>query len=391
MPFYGASPSVVRAAAPFDGKDTNLVLRSSDNVDFRVHKHIISLASPVLDAFVSPASQPPPPSATRRHRKRPVVELSEPSEVLDLFLRFIYPVPEPSITLDDIAILLELARRYAAPCVASRMRLHLLRPEQLESDPLRVYALASLADMEDVARIAARHTLPHPPPSPAQLSEMRMLPGKALVRLLNYRKNCVQAAANVAHIADRDGSVPWWIQLQWRRFCFLSECGYECSKLRRRRLKWHKTVSGCVDVPEWWVEYMGAVGKALMERLDPGVVREQRLVRPAVGKAMRCEKCAGKVIWDMEDFGRILAEAVEEAISSVELGVIGTREYEDNSRALAPCTKTNYLLPSDRVVWPLFDYFFNVYAKRLEQSDEAEEDCEGDRYDLVSLAPSSDY
>ncbi len=59
-------------------------------------------------------------------------------------------------------------------------------------------------------------------------------------------------------------------------------------------------------------------------------------------------------------------------------------------------------------MWPLFDYFFNVYAKRLEQPDDEEgewgcntpyvlqnltgvADCEGDRYDLVSLAPSSDY
>ncbi|TFK85304.1 hypothetical protein K466DRAFT_552303 [Polyporus arcularius HHB13444] len=391
MSYHTPSSSAMRATAPFDSKDANLILRSSDGVDFRVHKPIIALASPVLDAFCSPAPQPPPPPASRRHRKRPVVELSEPSEVLDMFLRFIYPVPEPSITLDDVAILLELSRRYAASCVASRMRLHLLRPEHLESDSLRVYALASLADMDDVALIAARHTLAHSPPGPGQLAELRTLPGHALVRLMDYRKKCMQAAASVTDLDQRGSlAVPWWIQLQWRRFCFLSECGYGCAKMPRRRLRWHKTVSGCVDVPEWWVEYMDAVGMALRQRLDPGVARAQSLVRSAVEKAVGCSKCAGRVFWDMEDFAKILEAAVEEAISSVELDVSRTGEYEDNSRALVPCTKTNYLLPSDRVVWPLFDYFFNVYAKRLEQPDD-EEDCEGDRYDLVSLAPSSDY
>lgn len=322
MSYYTSNSSTMRAAAPFDSKEANSILRSSDYVDFRVHRYIIAFASPVLGAFVSSASQLPPPSASRRHhQKRPVVELPEPSEVLDMFLRFIYPVSEPSITLDDAAILLEMARRYAAPSVASRMRLHLLRPDILDPNPLRVYALACFGEMEDVARIAARHTLPDPAPSPVQLAEMPMLTGESLVRLLEYRKKCVQAAADVARIASSgkggSDSMPWWIRLQWREFCFLSECGYECSKLPRRRLKWHRTASGCVDVPEWWVEYMDAVGAALREHLDPGVARTQRLVQPAVEKAMQCQKCSGKVFWDIEKFARILEEAVEEAISAV--------------------------------------------------------------------------
>ena len=62
---------------------------------------------------------------------------------------------------------------------------------------------------------------------------------------------------------------------------------------------------------------MDAVGAALCEHLDPGVARTQTLVQPAVEKAMRCQKCARKVFWDMEKFARILEEAVEEAISAV--------------------------------------------------------------------------
>lgn len=311
-----SSSSAMRAAPPFDSKDANVVLRSSDNVDFKVHKHIIKLASPVLAAFISLApSPPPPPSASRRHHMRRIVELSDPSEFLDMFLRFVYPVPEPLLALDDVATVLELSHKYDSSTVTSRMRTHLLRPEFLESDPLQVYALASFAGMDDVVQIAARHTLPHPPPRPAHLTEKRMLPGAALLRLLDYRQRCVAAATRVARIEN--ATVPWWLQLQWQRFCFLSECGWECAKLPRRTLKWRKRLHECVEVPEYWIEYMNAVGTALGDTLDPAVARDRELLRQAAEKAAGCSKCAGRVVWDLQEFGEILEDAIGEAIAGV--------------------------------------------------------------------------
>ncbi|KAI0752896.1 hypothetical protein C8Q80DRAFT_1267366 [Daedaleopsis nitida] len=382
----------MRACAPFNSKDADVVLRSSDSVDFKVHKHTVSLASPVLAALIHHAPRPPPPpSGSRRHRRRPVVSLSEPSEFLEIFLRFVYPVPEPPVTLHDLATLLELAAKYDSPSVVSRVRLHLQRSDFLEADPLQVYALASFARMDDVVRVAARHTLSRPIPPSDKLTDVHLLSGTALVRLLDYRTQCVRAAVKVARISE--DAVPWWVQLQWRRLCFLSECGWECTKLPRRSLKWHKTLHERVDVPQYWVDYMNSVGAALRERLDPSVARDPRLVRPAVEQATQCAKCASKAHWDVEEFARILEEAVEEAISSVELGGDCADEYDEDSRALVPTTKTNYLLPCDRVVWPLFDYFFNVYSKRqwLDQPYDDEDDFDCDQDELVSRPPSSDY
>ena len=103
-PSLSSSSASLPAAPPFDSRDADVVLRSSDNVDFRVHKSILKLASPVLAALIS--LTPLPPSAPRRHRRRRVVPLAEPGESLDLFLRFIYPVPEPPLSLDEVATLL---------------------------------------------------------------------------------------------------------------------------------------------------------------------------------------------------------------------------------------------------------------------------------------------
>ena len=58
-------------------------------------------------------------------------------------------------------------------------------------------------------------------------------------------------------------------------------------------------------------------GDALGERLDPGVVKDRKLLGPAIESAMRCSKCAAGAWRDVEEFAEILADAVQEAICSV--------------------------------------------------------------------------
>ncbi|KAM5539756.1 hypothetical protein V8D89_006569 [Ganoderma adspersum] len=370
-----ASTSTTRAADPFNSRDADVVLLSSDGVEFRVHKKLIRLGSRVLSELI-PLAQPPPPSSSspsRHHRKqRPVLHLADSSDVLDLFLRFLYPIPEPPTTLNDVYPLLELATKYGAPSVAARMRPHLLRPDHLAADPYVIYALAVYAGMPDIAAVAARHTLPHPIPSTLKLTEMAE--GSALVRLLAYRRRCEAAAKSVVAAVADDDRVPWWIQMQWRRLCFLGQC-WECAKLLpARHLKWDKLACGSLLVPEYWVRYMAGVREALGERLDAGVARDARLMRPALESAVRCSTCAGRAWWDLEEFAGILADAIEEAIYSVKLSsAVDEDEYmHADASAMMKVPKTNYLWASDRVVWPLFDYYFNVWSKRKVVEEDSE-------------------
>ncbi|KAI9061282.1 hypothetical protein FKP32DRAFT_1594627 [Trametes sanguinea] len=381
------SGAVVRAADPFYSKDANVILRTVDDVEFRVHKYLIKLAAPALAALISLAPYQTSSSSSRTQRR--LLNLPQTSDVLDTFLRFVYPVEEPSLGLDDIAALLELANRYSASGVIARMRTHLLLPEHLETDPTTVYALASYAGLKHVARTAARRTLAHP--TPAQLAGVRLLQGTALVQLLQYRKSCTRAAEAVTRAKD---AVPSWIQMRWRKFCFLSECG-TCTG-ERKRLAWNKALHGCVSVSYYWVEYMGGVSMALRDRLDPSIARDPALVLPAVEAGLKCcARCAAKIVWDMEEFSRILEEVLDEAISSVKIEDNETHDEYSADETMTPRRK-RYLLPSYDYTWPFWDTFWALFKRgKLLDSSQDLNAGEGDEEDApddltTSWAPPSE-
>jgi hypothetical protein len=73
---------------PSDVPDANLILRSSDSADFRVHKPILAMASPFFKDLLSL----PQPSDSESVDGLPVVQLSEDSELLDSLVSILYPV-----------------------------------------------------------------------------------------------------------------------------------------------------------------------------------------------------------------------------------------------------------------------------------------------------------
>ncbi|KAL7280736.1 hypothetical protein ACG7TL_005678 [Trametes sanguinea] len=151
-PSLASTPSRTRKAGhPFDREDADLIIRSSDQVDFYVHRLVLSLASPV---FATMFTLPQPPD---RNPPQPVVEVREDSKTLDLFLRICYPVPDPSLeSLDGLKALMTAALKYEASAVVVAVRRALdsgRRP--VESDPLRVFAIACLFGLEEQAKAAA--------------------------------------------------------------------------------------------------------------------------------------------------------------------------------------------------------------------------------------------
>jgi hypothetical protein len=73
----------------FDVSDTNLIIRSSDLVDFRVHKPVLAMASPFFKDLLSL----PQPSDSETVDGLPVVQLPEGSELLNSLVSILYPVP----------------------------------------------------------------------------------------------------------------------------------------------------------------------------------------------------------------------------------------------------------------------------------------------------------
>jgi len=137
----------------FDSPDSDAVLRSSDGKEFRVHKVILNLASPIFqDMFGLPQSANSSP-------KIPTIDVPEPSDTLQPFIQYLYPRSPPEIADPSVwAAVYAVADKYNAETVMGLLR-GVLISRFLETSPLRVYALASHFGFEEEAKIASRETL----------------------------------------------------------------------------------------------------------------------------------------------------------------------------------------------------------------------------------------
>lgn len=133
------------ASAPLNKPGLDLVLRSSDHVNFFVRKAIIAEASSVFADMFAVAQAEPTLGLDNMIRAvdvdLPVIELTEPSPALDYLLRFIYPVANPNVfKLQDALAVLDAARRYVIGFVGAGVVGTLERLAEQQS--LRAYALA---------------------------------------------------------------------------------------------------------------------------------------------------------------------------------------------------------------------------------------------------------
>jgi len=145
----------------FTADDADIVLRASrceTPREFRVHKTILSIASPVFkDMFDIP--QPVSPT-TPTGAATPVIDLDDTSEDLENFLRMIYPFGFPTTpTLDAISRALVILDKYQVQGASLRpLRSLLVSPEFLKNDPVRVYSIACGWKFNEEADLAARYT-----------------------------------------------------------------------------------------------------------------------------------------------------------------------------------------------------------------------------------------
>jgi hypothetical protein len=146
------------AKAPFDDPRADLILRSSDGVNFHVIKVILSLASSVFaDMFTLPS----PPASQNSSGEPSTVLCSENAETLDLALRHCYPIRSPEVAkLRDARILLEFARKYQVDLLEPSLTRFLT--DTIESDPVGVYAIAAAYECRDIAAKALRSSLTLP-------------------------------------------------------------------------------------------------------------------------------------------------------------------------------------------------------------------------------------
>lgn len=189
-----------RANAPFNDPQADVILRTSDHVDFYVHKIVLSFASPMFkDMFTLSQT-----TRTQPNRNPPIIPVAENSETWDCLLRLCYPISNPLLpTMEIINGILSAATKYDMGHPIEVLSMELRR--FVKTHPLRVFAIACRWKLEDVAKEAARATREDTRPlrTPSGLSvpfgettegscyvpEMKDISAGSYYRLLSYLRD----------------------------------------------------------------------------------------------------------------------------------------------------------------------------------------------------------
>jgi len=188
----------------FDAPDADIILRAlgPPKRDFRVHKLLLSLASPVFKGMFSlpqPTSDNPGESTVAEVE---IVEVTDPADALDIVLRIIYPYFTPpslggDFDFDTLVECLVIADKYEIRKI--KLQLCDALAQVSYAWPLRVYAIAArfgFAKLMDYTshRIFSSIHLPGIPELP---DDFDFVSATAYHRLVRQRAFYVEAVAEV--------------------------------------------------------------------------------------------------------------------------------------------------------------------------------------------------
>lgn len=283
-----ASPPFV-VQAPFDDPAiADIVLRSSDSVDFYVFKSVLMVASPIFRDMVT-ISMPPSPAAANvggdtTKDGLPIIPMYESSApVLDTLMRILYPVVSPR--LDDLGIALGVfsaAKKYEMTYASDIAEEGLIRLAKSGSAalPIQLYILASGQGLTRLARCAAFESLKYPldtslflPAASASLDQLRRL---FIYRQQVLERTCLLITQRTIK-ADSDFLHP--------EFCSkikaLNICDINCAKgLTENSVIW----------PSWRAIILSEIYKA---PLADNVI-DKKVLLELVGRT-RCGHCPGRL------------------------------------------------------------------------------------------------
>jgi hypothetical protein len=308
-----ATAEVNVAESPFDDPNADLVLRSSDNVEFRVHQFLLSLLSPVFRDMLTLPQGPEAHSEGRVGEDRPVVPLSEDGRSLRLLLIWCDPrCSSICHTLEDFQLVLEVAEKYDMESVTKRVMtiFRLKMVLYVVHEPVRIFALSMRYRLEELARLAAKCTLLLTLEERTHIPELKYISGSTLHHLQEYYFACGRAASKVAtdfgwiknafiwNVDHRQyDSLSWVTQEKWE------ETMMEGGKTRHKE--------------QWWLEYMELAAEALTKRPRGKTVTEPDFAAAPLNKAHECKRCGPRSYLQLKQFNKLFAEEVERVVAQV--------------------------------------------------------------------------
>ncbi|KAI1781770.1 hypothetical protein LXA43DRAFT_628188 [Ganoderma leucocontextum] len=302
------------ASAPFDDPSkADIVLRSSDNVDFYVFGCILAIASP--EVFAPMLSLPQPvesPSADGVDKELPIVDVSETSSTLRPILELCYPLTAPLTfaSFDHAKDVLHALHKYQIlwpwdPIITPLM-------SHIREHPLRMYAVAVRLAFDDLAQLAAYTSLLHGDLY-QYCVELDGISGTDFQRVVIYRKRAVAA---LSHFSARwlpttvtppgPGGSRWvWLTcrgcISHRRNCVNGPC--KCG------------------VAQWFTDYWRVIQETLRATPCAPALKQPVVVSAtlALSGTVDCGTCKAAIAKDIPQYLELLEDELNKRISEIKL------------------------------------------------------------------------
>ncbi|KZT70354.1 hypothetical protein DAEQUDRAFT_667947 [Daedalea quercina L-15889] len=246
----------------FNFGDADVILRSAapHSTEFRVHKSLLSAASPFFKhMFALPQT---PQSCV----DVPVIDVSEPKATVETLMRHVYPVSRPNIdTLDELTPVLEAAMKYDMVSVIDILRKRLVAPDFATAEPTRVYAIACRFDLEEEAKEASRYTLRVNVLDCPLHDDLKHITAYAYHRLLDLHRKRAKAAQELLQLSE----------------------DVKCMQCNGAR--YHAFLP-----PKWWADFHERAKQELAVRPTTDVVFSMPFL--AQSAQAGCERCAGSIL-----------------------------------------------------------------------------------------------
>ncbi|KAG0709466.1 hypothetical protein DFH29DRAFT_888700 [Suillus ampliporus] len=268
----------------------DIILRSSDGVDFRVFTLFLNLASSSFHSIIEQAAQ-----SHQIEGDLPIVSVEENHRVLDIWLRFCYPstlAEDPP--LNDIEDIIPHKVRQA---LRSRM----------EKEPLTCFAVAMRAQLDTEAALAAEYTL-RQSLIPVRVPEIDLITAKELLALLTYHQRCGIAVQCLGKdLSWITGSHRTTASYQW---IISGSCN--CEPGSQFLLNGQQPL-------KWWSDYMEKNLTSLFDKPSGHTVLA--CVSDAVRgvRAAGCSQCCSNILVNMTEFAQLFSMKVATLTAKVNL------------------------------------------------------------------------
>lgn len=319
-----------RADSPFDS-DGDLILQTSDDVDFRVHKLILRKASPTFDNILSlPHPSPEHAAAEDYIDGIPVISVTESSDTMDIFLRYCYPTVVPTFDLPDFLPLFRAGKKYEADVVIENVLIQFRRRFcSHKAFCVRAFVIACHLGLQEETKCAAKTSLSIPGYQITQMrfKELDLVPASTFFNLLDYHRRCrdtiVQELCSPTYWVNRfeDFTPMFELSNRSKKCCTEVMTEFYGALMIQGDDEWPDEVETDVRYTAklWAMQYLMELGKLVD---NDKILIEDAFHNPeaadrAVERALECPRCSETVVGCLMLFVRKAVEAVDDVVSKV--------------------------------------------------------------------------